>query len=61
VAWLLHLHDRPILALASLVLALLSKESAVTFLPLVLAGDYARGKLKPLSLSVCRSRLAKPY
>jgi len=32
VAWLLHLHDRPILALASLVLALLSKESAVTFL-----------------------------
>jgi Tfp pilus assembly protein PilF len=48
VAWLLHLHDRPILALASLVLALLSKESAVTFLPLVLAGDYARGKLKPL-------------
>jgi len=48
VAWLLHLHDRPILALVCLVLALLSKESAVAFLPLVLAGDYARGKLKPL-------------
>jgi tetratricopeptide (TPR) repeat protein len=30
------------------VLALLSKESAVAFVPLVLAGDYARAKLKPL-------------
>jgi Tfp pilus assembly protein PilF len=47
-AWLLHLVDRPMLALLSFVLALLSKESAVTFVPLVLAGDYARGKLKPL-------------
>jgi tetratricopeptide (TPR) repeat protein len=47
-AWLLHLHDRPILALVSFAFALLSKESAVAFLPLVLAGDYARGKLKPL-------------
>jgi Tfp pilus assembly protein PilF len=47
-AWLLHLVDRPILALLSFVLALLSKESAVAFVPLVLAGDYARGKLKPL-------------
>src|ERR1700687_3237242 len=47
-AWLLHMQDRPILALVCLVLALLSKESAVAFLPLALAGDYARGKLKPL-------------
>lgn len=47
-AWLLHLSDRQIPALACYVLALLSKESAVSFLPLVLAGDYARGKLKPL-------------
>ena len=45
-AWLLHLHDRKIPALACLVLAMMSKESAVVLLPLVLAGDYARGKLK---------------
>jgi tetratricopeptide (TPR) repeat protein len=47
-AWLLHLHDQYILSLVCFVLALLSKESAVAFLPLVLAGDYARAKLKPL-------------
>ena len=48
-SWLLHLDDRQIAALFCLVAALMSKESAVVFLPLVLAGDYARGKLKPLS------------
>jgi protein O-mannosyl-transferase len=47
-AWLLHLRDRPFLALICLVLALLSKESAVVFLPLVLAADYGNGKLKPI-------------
>ncbi len=47
-AWLLHLHDQPILAVVCFVLALMSKESAVAFVPLALAGDYARGKLKPL-------------
>lgn len=47
-AWILHLHDRPLAALSCLALALMSKESAVVFLPLVLAGDYARGKFKPL-------------
>jgi len=46
-AWLLHLRDRQILELVCLVLALLSKESAVCFLPLALAGDYARGEFKP--------------
>jgi tetratricopeptide (TPR) repeat protein len=46
-AWLLHLYDRPYLASLSFVIALLSKESAVALLPLALAGDYARGKLKP--------------
>ena len=45
-AWLFHLQDRYVLALASFVLALLSKESAIGLLPLVFAGDYARGKLK---------------
>jgi len=47
-AWLLHLHDRPVLALVCFALALLSKESAVAFVPLALAGDYACRKLKPL-------------
>ena len=45
-AWLFHLRDRYLLALASFVLALLSKESAIGLLPFVFAGDYARGKLK---------------
>jgi Tfp pilus assembly protein PilF len=48
-AWLLHLRDRPVLALVCFVLALMSKESAVVFVPLALAGDYACGKLKPLA------------
>jgi tetratricopeptide (TPR) repeat protein len=47
-AWLLHLHERPMLALVCFVLALLSKETAVALIPLALVGDYARGKLKPL-------------
>jgi Tfp pilus assembly protein PilF len=46
-AWILHLSDRQIPALICFVLALLSKESAVVFLPLLLVGDYARGKWKP--------------
>jgi protein O-mannosyl-transferase len=47
-AWLLHLFDWPILALVSFVLALLSKESAIAFVPLAIAGDYARGQWKSL-------------
>src|SRR5260370_5651911 len=46
-AWILHLEDQQIPALICFVLALLSKESAVIFLPLLLVGDYARGKWKP--------------
>ncbi|MBZ5700936.1 MAG: tetratricopeptide repeat protein [Acidobacteriia bacterium] len=46
-AWILHLRDREILALLCFLLALLSKESGVVFLPLVLVGDYARGERKP--------------
>src|SRR5579863_5980031 len=38
-AWLLHLEDRPLAALTCFALALLSKESAVVFLPLILVGD----------------------
>jgi len=47
-AWLFHLRDLPILALLCFVLALMSKESSVVFVPLALAGDYACGKIKPL-------------
>ncbi len=45
--WILHLRDRPAASLACFALAMLSKESAVAFFPLVLLGDYARGKWKP--------------
>ena len=47
-AWILHLNDQQMPALICFVLALLSKESAVVFLPLLLVGDYARGKWKPI-------------
>jgi tetratricopeptide (TPR) repeat protein len=46
-AWILHLRDQEIPALICFVLALFSKESAAVFLPLVVVGDYARGKWKP--------------
>lgn len=45
-AWLLHLMDAPIASLGCFALALLSKESAVVFAPLMVAGDYVRGKWK---------------
>ena len=48
-AWLLHLKDQPVPALLCFLLAMMSKESAIAFVPLALIGDYARGKLKPAS------------
>ena len=45
-ACILHLNDQEIPALVCFVLAVLSKESAVVFLPLVLICDYAIGKWK---------------
>jgi tetratricopeptide (TPR) repeat protein len=45
-AWLLHLRDRQVLSLLCFALALLSKESAVVFTPVLLVGDYVCGKLK---------------
>ncbi len=44
--WILHLRDRPYASLACFALAMLSKESAVVFFPLVILGDYAIGKWK---------------
>ena len=46
--WILHLRDREIPALLCFALAMLSKESAVAAFPLVLLGDYATGRWKPL-------------
>ncbi len=46
-AWILHLRDEEWPALGCFALALLSKESAVVFLPLVLLGDFATGRWKP--------------
>jgi Tfp pilus assembly protein PilF len=46
-AWILHLRDRPIASLTCFAMALLSKESAVAFFPLVVLGDFAIGKWKP--------------
>jgi tetratricopeptide (TPR) repeat protein len=48
-AWLLHLKNRPVPALICFALALLSKESAVVFLPLVIVTDYAGGKWKSIA------------
>jgi tetratricopeptide (TPR) repeat protein len=45
--WILHLRDRPAASLACFAAALLSKESAVAFFPLVVLGDYAIRKWKP--------------
>jgi protein O-mannosyl-transferase len=47
-AWLFHVLDWPVLSLVAFLLALLAKESAVAFVPLVLVGDYVHRKLKPL-------------
>ena len=60
-AWLLHLHDQSILALVCFILALLSKESAVAFVPLVIAGDYARRQWKPLHRYGVISGIAAAY
>lgn len=60
-AWLLHLQDQPVPALACFVLALLAKESAVAFVPLVVAGDYARGKLKQLPRYAAIAGIAVAY
>jgi tetratricopeptide (TPR) repeat protein len=45
--WILHRRDQPFGSLLCFALAMLSKESAVAFLPLVFFGDYATGKWKP--------------
>lgn len=46
-AWLLHLRDRPFLSGFCFICALLSKESAIVFLPMLLIVDQVRGAWKP--------------
>ncbi len=46
--WILHLLDKEVLALLCFALALLSKESAVVFLPLLIVGDLARHQWKSI-------------
>ena len=48
-AWLLHLRDRPFPSLLCFVLAMMAKESAVVFVPLVILGDYVRGRWKSVT------------
>lgn len=45
--WILHLRDRTFGSLACFAGAVLSKESAIAFLPLVFLGDFVTGKWKP--------------
>ncbi len=59
--WILHLRDRPAGSLICFALALLSKESAIAFLPLVPLGDYAIGKWKPRLRYALAAGLAALY
>ena len=45
--WILHLRNYTVASLACFAISLLSKESAVAFLPLLILGDYAIAKWKP--------------
>ena len=49
IAWTFHLKNRHILAVLCFALALLSKESAIVFLPLILISDHVLGRWKPKS------------
>ncbi len=59
--WIFHLRDRTIASLACFALALLSKESAVAFFPLLLLGDFAIGKWKPSSRYALAAGLTTLY
>ena len=59
--WILHLRDRPVASLACFALAVLAKESAVAFLPLVLLGDFVRDQWKPRSRYVLAGGLTLVY
>lgn len=60
-AWVLHSRDQPVAELVCLLFALMSKESAAVFLPLVLAGDYACDRLKPLGRYLSIAAVSAAY
>ncbi len=60
-AWLLHLENHEIAVVICFALALLSKESALAFVPLVIVGDYVRGKWKALYAYVATAVTAVAY
>jgi len=60
-AWLLHLNDWPVASLLCFLMAMLAKESAVAFLPLVVLGDHCRGEWKRLSRYVGIAATAALY
>lgn len=60
-AWLLHLNGRQVPALLCFVLAMSAKESAVVFIPLVLAGDLARGSYRPIRCYVWITSVAAAH
>lgn len=60
-AWLSHVQDWPISALLCFALAMQAKESAVVFVPLVVLGDYVRGRWKSLVRYVSVAAVAVLY
>jgi protein O-mannosyl-transferase len=60
-AWLLHLQDWPVASLLCFALAMMGKESAVVFVPLVILGDYVRGQWKSLGRYVSVAAVAALY
>lgn len=61
IAWLLHLRDWPLPSLLCFALAMMAKESAVVFVPLVVLGDYVRSQWKSLTRYVNVAAVAAVY
>jgi tetratricopeptide (TPR) repeat protein len=59
--WLFHLEDHLLPSLVCFGLALMSKESAISFVPLVLIGDYLRGKFKSRAIYLWITLVAVAY
>ncbi len=60
-AWILHIQDRPAAAAISFALAMFSKESGIALVPLILIGEYVRGKWKPASRYIAIAAIAGLY
>ena len=60
-AWLLHLEDKTIPSLISFLLAVMAKESALVFLPLVFISDALQLKLKPITRYISIAAVGAMY